>query len=55
MGQFKVTTPDGRQYKVTVPEGGTQQDAINYVKNNYKAPVAAINCDAFRHSILLNS
>lgn len=35
MGKWLVSTPEGKKYNVTVPEGGTQEDAINYVKSNY--------------------
>jgi len=34
MPTFMVTSPDGKQHKVTAPEGATQEDAIAYVKNS---------------------
>src|SRR6516164_1888096 len=35
MGQFDVTGPDKKTYRVTVPEGATQDQAIDYVKKKY--------------------
>lgn len=35
MGQFDVTGPDQKKYRVTVPEGATQDQAIDYVKRTY--------------------
>lgn len=35
MASFAVTGPDGKRYKVKVPEGAGQQEAIEYVKNTY--------------------
>lgn len=32
--KFEVTAPNGKVYEVNGPEGSTQADAINYVKNN---------------------
>src|SRR5690349_16206722 len=34
MPVFKVTSPDGRTFRVTAPEGATQADAIAYVQKN---------------------
>lgn len=34
MPKFEITSPDGKKYRVEAPEGSTQEDAINYVKNN---------------------
>lgn len=34
MPQFIVTSPDGRKFQVNGPEGSTQEDAINYIKNS---------------------
>ena len=35
MAGYVVTGPDGKRYKVRVPEGATNQDAIDYVKKTY--------------------
>ena len=35
MAGYVVTGPDGKRYKVKVPEGATNQDAIDYVKKTY--------------------
>jgi len=34
MPTFEITSPDGKKYRVEAPEGATQDDAVNYVKNN---------------------
>lgn len=41
MPAFQVTGPDGRKYKVDVPEGATDQDAIAYVYDTYYTQAAA--------------
>jgi hypothetical protein len=35
MAGYVVTGPDGKRYRVNVPEGASQQDAIDYVKSTY--------------------
>ena len=35
MGEFNVTGPDKKVYRVTVPEGATQDQAIEYVQKKY--------------------
>ncbi|TFU06170.1 hypothetical protein EUV02_03930 [Polymorphobacter arshaanensis] len=35
MPSFNVTSPDGRNFKVNVPEGATAQDAIRYVHDRH--------------------
>lgn len=37
MPKFRVTSPDGRTFDVTAPEGATQEDAIEYVKGQQSA------------------
>ena len=39
MPKYMVTSPDGKEYEVNAPEGATEQQAIDYVKTNYSAPV----------------
>lgn len=34
MPNFLITSPDGRKFNITAPDGATQEDAINYAKNN---------------------
>lgn len=34
MPNFLVTSPDGRKFNITAPEGATHEDAINYARNN---------------------
>lgn len=42
MPQYIVTSPDGRKFKVNAPEGATQQDAINYIRDQQtKQPMSA--------------
>ncbi len=38
MPTFEVTSPDGRKYRVTAPDGSTQDDAIAYIQKR-AAPV----------------
>lgn len=35
MGTFVVTAPDGKEYEVTAPEGATEAQVLEYVKQNY--------------------
>ncbi|MCU0501536.1 MAG: hypothetical protein MUC51_07175 [Anaerolineae bacterium] len=37
---FEVMSPDGRKYRVTAPNGATQEDAIAYVQGGSVAPMA---------------
>lgn len=43
MAEYNITSPDGKQYKVTAPEGASQADILAYVKRqqpvNYGGPV----------------
>src|ERR1700752_4927028 len=41
MPTYDVTSPDGKKYRVTAPEGATQQDAIQYVQKNQPKLTAA--------------
>lgn len=38
MPDYKVTTPDGRTFKITAPEGATQEQALEYAKANAPKP-----------------
>jgi len=38
MPKFTVEGPDGKRYKVDVPEGGREEDATNYIDNKYYRP-----------------
>ncbi|ESS72879.1 hypothetical protein MGMO_44c00290 [Methyloglobulus morosus KoM1] len=33
--KYRVTSPDGKQFDITAPEGTTEQDVIDYAKTNY--------------------
>lgn len=35
MSKFIVTGPDGKEYEVSAPDGATEQQVLEYVKNNY--------------------
>jgi len=37
MPAFEITAPDGKVYQVTAPEGATQEQVLEYAKNNYAA------------------
>ena len=41
MPDYNITAPDGLKYKVTAPEGASQDDIINYVKAQHPAKEAA--------------
>jgi hypothetical protein len=36
MPSYQVTAPDGRKYRVNAPEGATQEQALQYVQQNYQ-------------------
>jgi hypothetical protein len=36
MPQFEVTTPDGRKFRITAPEGASKQDALSHFKQQYR-------------------
>lgn len=38
MPSFIVTSPEGKKYRINAPDGSTQEDAINYVRNNFQPP-----------------
>jgi uncharacterized protein YdbL (DUF1318 family) len=40
MGTYVVTAPDGKEYEVTAPEGATQAEILEYVKQNYTSATA---------------
>lgn len=51
MPKFVVTAPDGKEYEVNAPEGASEQQIIDYVRNNYAgaaapAPAAAAPSEA---------
>ena len=35
MPQYQITSPDGRKFKVTAPEGATQEQVLSYAQSNY--------------------
>ena len=35
MSQYQITSPDGRQFEVTAPEGASQEDVLSYAKENF--------------------
>src|SRR3546814_20660296 len=36
MPNYQVTAPDCRKYRVTAPEGATQEQALAYAQQNYR-------------------
>src|SRR3974390_409768 len=36
MPQFLITAPDGNKYRVTAPEGASEQDALTHFKENWQ-------------------
>jgi len=46
MPTFEITSPDGKKYRVNAPEGATQEDALNHVRNNLSTAPAAQNTPA---------
>jgi hypothetical protein len=45
MGKFRITSPDGKTYDITAPDGASEQDIMNYVQKN-AAPQSGANFDA---------
>lgn len=39
MPKYRVTGPDGSTYEVTAPDGASEQEVMDYVKQNMQAPV----------------
>lgn len=37
MPQFQITSPEGKKYKITAPEGATKEQAFEYFKSQYGA------------------
>ena len=40
MAQFDITSPDGRKFRITAPEGATQDEVLAYAQSNMPAPTA---------------
>lgn len=45
MPTYEVTSPDGRKFSVTAPEGASQDEVLAYAKKNYTAPASAVGAD----------
>src|SRR5712691_3306020 len=41
MPTFEITSPDGKSYEVTGPEGSTKEQALERVKSQHNAALAA--------------
>ena len=37
MGTFVVTAPNGKEYEITAPEGATQEQVLEYAKQNFQS------------------
>lgn len=37
MPDYNITTPDGQKYKVTAPEGATQEQVLSYAKDHHES------------------
>lgn len=48
MPRYKVTAPDGSTHYVNAPEGASQDQALDYFRQNYKAPAAQQEPSAVR-------
>ena len=35
MGKFRVTSPDGRQFEITAPDGASQEDILQYAQTQF--------------------
>jgi len=46
MPQYEITSPDGTKYRVTAPEGASQQDVMAYVQSQHAGPHKPKNFDA---------
>ena len=57
MPTYEVQSPDGTKYRVNAPEGATEQDAIAYVQQNFKAepvkqsPALKVGRDGFADAL----
>jgi hypothetical protein len=40
MAEFNITSPDGKKYRVTAPDGATQDDVLKYVQDHHEATAA---------------
>ena len=40
MPTYEITSPDGRKFQVTAPDGATQDQVLAYAQQNFKAPKA---------------
>jgi hypothetical protein len=36
MTEYLITSPEGKQFRITAPEGATKEQALDYFKQNYK-------------------
>jgi hypothetical protein len=36
MATFVITAPNGKDYEITAPEGATQDQVLEYAKQNYQ-------------------
>lgn len=41
MGDFIITSPDGKKFKVTAPEGATQDQVLSYAKQHFGGGIAS--------------
>ncbi len=40
MGKFKVTSPEGKSYEITAPDGATQDQVLSYAQQQFSQPQA---------------
>lgn len=43
MAQFDITSPEGKTYRITAPEGATKEQALDYFKQNYQKQTKSEN------------
>ena len=46
MTQFDITSPEGKKFRITAPEGATKEQALDYFKQNYREPSESENISA---------
>jgi hypothetical protein len=41
MGKFKVTSPEGKSFEITAPDGATQEQVLSYAQQQFSQPQAS--------------
>ena len=55
MPQYEITAPDGRKFRVTAPDGATQEQVLEYAKQNFPKAEPAQEAPKPQRNALLDS